>query len=134
MLSLKQLRLSGKLALQQQETVEALENLVASIERADKTITDLKGELEAVNVKHQARKTTRDDIHYLSDLLKCAQKKLAWEKQITSLQKRTPLVLDRMARLINDPNAPQDPQVRAAMLESLQRVSAAMERLQNAGS
>ena len=94
------------------------------------TIPTLKTELEEVNVKHQGRKTTREDIAYLTDLLRCANKKLAWEKQIASLQKRTPEIMDRMARLINDPSAPTDNAARTAMLASLQKVQASMERLQ----
>ena len=130
MSSLKQLKTEQKLAGQQLEVIRELETLVKDIERAENTITTLKTELEEVNVKHQARKTTREDIAYLTDLLRCANKKLAWEKQIASLQKRTPTIMERMARLINDPAAPGDNTPRAAMLASLQKVQASMERLQ----
>ena len=130
MSSLKQLKTEQKLAGQQLQVVQDLETLVKDIERAESTITTLKTELEAVNLKHQGRKTTRDDIAYLTDLLKCANKKLAWEKQIASLQKRTPAIMDRMESLINDPSAPGDNTARQAMLASLQKVQAAMERLQ----
>lgn len=129
MSSLKQLKTEQKLAGQQLEVVRELETLVKDIERAENTITTLKTELEGVNVKHQGRKTTREDIAYLTDLLRCANKKLAWEKQIASLQKRTPLLMERMAKLINDPAAPGD-NSRAAMLACLQKVQASMERLQ----
>ena len=129
MSSLKQLKTEQKLAGQQLEVVRELETLVKDIERAENTITTLKTELEEVNVKHQGRKTTREDIAYLTDLLRCANKKLAWEKQIASLQKRTPILMERMAKLINDPAAPGDTS-RAAMLACLQKVQASMERLQ----
>ena len=130
MSSLKQLKTEQKVAVQQLQAIQELETLVKDIERAENTITTLKAELDAVNVKHQGRKTTRDDIAYLTDLLKCANKKLAWEKQIGSLQKRTPELLDRIARLINDPANPGGDAARLTMLASLQKVQAAMERLQ----
>ncbi len=130
MSSLKQLKAEQKLAGQQFEVIRELETLVKDIERAENTITSLKAELEEVNVKHKDRKTTRDDIAYLTDLLRCANKKLAWEKQIASLQKRTPDLMERMAKLVNDPSSPGDNAPRAAMLASLQKVQGSMERLQ----
>ena len=130
MSSLKQLKAEQKIAGQQLEVIRELETLVKDIERAENTITTLKTELEEVNVKHQDRKTTRDDIAYLTDLLRCANKKLAWEKQIASLQKRTPAIMERMAQLINNPSSPTDTAARTAMLGSLQKVQASMERLQ----
>lgn len=130
MSSLKQLKAEQKIAGQQLEVIRELETLVKDIERAENTITTLRAELEEVNVKHKDRKTTRDDIAYLTDLLRCANKKLAWEKQIASLQKRTPAIMERMAKLINDPSSPSDNAARTAMLASLQKVQASMERLQ----
>jgi hypothetical protein len=64
-------------------------------------------------------------------LLKCANKKLAWEKQIASMQKRTPATLEKMALLLNDPKNPPADAVRVQMLQALQGVQAAMARLQN---
>lgn len=130
MSSFKQLKTEQKLAGRQLGIIEELQTLVKDIERAESTITTLKSELEAVNVKHQGRKTTREDIAYLTDLLKCANKKLAWEKQIASLQKRMPALMERMSNVINDPGAPGDNSARQAMLTSLQKVQAAIERLQ----
>lgn len=121
-----------KSATQQREVILELHTLVKDIERCDKTIVDLKTELEAVNAKHQNRKTTREDIDYLTDLLRCANKKLTWEKQMASLQKRTPALLEKMSRLINDPKTPPADETRAEMLGALQGVQAAMERLQSA--
>ena len=120
MSSLKQLKAEQKVAGQQLEVIRELETLVKDIERAENTITTLKEELEQVNVRHAGRKSTREDIAYLQDLLRCANKKLAWEKQIASLQKRTPSIMERMAKLINDPSAPSDNTARQAMLGSLQ--------------
>jgi hypothetical protein len=130
MSSVKQIKAEQKIAGQQLEVIRELETLVKDIERAENTISTLKAELEQVNVKHGGRTTTREDIAYLTDLLRCANKKLAWEKQIASLQKRTPDIMERMAKLINDPQAPGDNAARTAMLGSLQKVQAAMERLQ----
>ena len=130
MSSLKQLKAEQKIAGQQLEVIRELETLVKDIERAENTITTLRTELEEVNVKHKERKTTRDDIAYLTDLLRCANKKLAWEKQIASLQKRTPTIMERMATLINDPLSPSDNTARTAMLAALQKVQSSMERLQ----
>ena len=90
MLSIKDLKLAEKSILLQQEVVTELNTLVRDIERAEKTILDLQTELGAVNTRYPTPRTTRQDIGYLTDLLKCANKKLAWEKQIASMQKRTP--------------------------------------------
>jgi hypothetical protein len=130
MSSIKQLKQAERLGVQQRQVVAELETLVKDLERCEQTITHLKTELEAVNAKHQGRTTTRDDIAYLQDLLRCANKKLAWEKQMASLQKRTPEVMERMSKIVNDPMTPADSQARGAMLEALQRVQTAMERLQ----
>jgi len=109
-----------------------LEALVKDIERCETTINDLQQELARVNETHKNRKNTRDDIAYLEDLLKCARKKLNWEKHMSSLQKRTPAVLERITSLIEDPQAPPSEQTRARMLRGLQAIQSAMERLQKA--
>jgi hypothetical protein len=129
-MSLKQFKASEKNAAQLVTVVEDLNHLVKDIERCEKTISDLKGELEAVNLKHKDRKTTRDDIAYLEDLLRCANKKLNWEKTIASLQKRTPALLEQVVKVVNDPNASPDPELRRRVMESLQAVQGSMERLQ----
>jgi predicted RNase H-like nuclease (RuvC/YqgF family) len=130
MSSLKNLKLAQKAAIQQQEVVHELNGLVDDIERCEKTIVALKAELEGVNERHKDRKTTREDIAYLTDLLKCANKKLTWEKHIASLRKRTPATLQRMSQMINDPKNPPSDELRAAMVKSLQGIQQAMERLQ----
>ena len=132
MASLKQLKQAQRLGTQQRQVVNELETLVKDIERCELTITQLKTELEAVNAKHQGRKTTREDIAYLQDLLRCANRKLAWEKQMASLQKRTPEIMERMSTIVNDPSTPADQETRSAMLDALQRVQTAMQRLQGA--
>jgi len=65
-------RLAEKAALEQRQVVGEIEVLVKSIERCEKTISELKVELEQVNEKHKGRRTTQEDIAYLTDLLKCA--------------------------------------------------------------
>lgn len=130
MASLKEYKLAARSAAQQQQVIGELDGLVKDIERCEKTIVDLKAELETVNQKHAGRKTTREDIAYLEDLLKCAHKKLTWEKHIASLKKRTPATLQRMAELINDPQTPPTDEMKAGMLRALQAVQAAMERLE----
>jgi hypothetical protein len=131
MSSLKQLKLSAKSAVQQQQVIAELNAIVKDIERSEKTIGDLQNELNAANSKYPTPRTTREDIGYLTELLKCANKKLAWEKQMASLQKRTPAVLEKMSGLLNDPKNPPPDEVRIEMLRALQSVQAAMERLQN---
>jgi hypothetical protein len=129
--SLKQIKLAEKSGVRQRQVIHELNALVDDIARCEKTIIDLKTELDVVNTKHQGRRTTRDDIDYLTDLLRCANKKLTWEKHMASLQKRTPAILEQMSKLLNDPQNPPADQIRAEMLQALQGVQAAMERLQN---
>ena len=123
-------KLAEKAAAEQREVVAEIDALVKSIERCDRTISELKAELEQVNEKHKSRKTTQEDIAYLTDLLKCANKKLSWEKQMASLQKKTPALLDRMSTLINDPVNPPTNEMRAAMLQGLEAIRSAMEKLE----
>jgi hypothetical protein len=131
MSSLKQIKLSEKSAVRQQQLVSELNSLVNDIGRCEKTITELQRELGEVNTKYPKQRTTREDIAYLTDLLKCANKKLAWEKNIASLQKRTPVLLEEMSRSMNDPQNPPSDQTRSEMLRSLHALQAAMEQLQN---
>ena len=132
MASIKQFKRMEKGAAQQQRVIGELNGIVKDIERCEQTISTLQKELLEINLRHQNRKTTRDDIAYLEDLLKCANKKLVWEKNIASLQKRTPLVLENVVKLMNDRQLPPDEQLRGQMLQSLQAVQGAMERLQSA--
>jgi hypothetical protein len=131
MSSLKQIKLAEKVAGQSRVVIADLQSLVKDIDRCERTMTALKSELVAVNSKYQGPRNTREDIDYLTALLDCAKKKLAWEKTITSLQKRTPDILNRMMSLINDPQNPPPEETRNQMLASLQAVQGAMERLQH---
>lgn len=131
MTSLKELKLEEKVAAEQRSLISELNNMLRDIERCERTISDLKTELERANAEHQGPRDTREDIVFLTKLLGCAKKKLAWEKQLVSLQKRTPAALERMAKLINDPQHPPAESVRGEMLRALQAIQAAMERLQS---
>jgi DNA-binding transcriptional regulator GbsR (MarR family) len=126
----KQYKLAEKAAIQQRQVVGELEALVKSIDRCEKTVTELKDELEAVQNKYQTRNTTQEEIAYLTDLLKCAHKKLSWEKQIASLQRKTPALLDEVTRVINDPKNPPADEIRLSMVRALQLVQGAMQRLE----
>ena len=130
-MSLKEIRLAEKSLVQQQQVVSELNTIIGDIERCEKTIIDLQNELAAVNTKYPGQRTTREDIAYLTDLLKCANKKLTWEKHLASLQKRTPVVLEKMSTLLNDPINPPAEETRVQMLRALQGLQTAMEHLQN---
>ena len=66
MLSLKQIKLAEKRALQQGEVVSELKTLAKDIVRCEQTIRGLKNNLESVNAKYPNPRTTRDDIAYLT--------------------------------------------------------------------
>ena len=132
MTSVRELKLAQKGAAHLRRAITELQTLAQDIERCERTIGSLKSELEAVNAKHTGTRTTREDIAYLTALLDCAKKKLSWEKQMASLQKRTPAILEEISKLMNDPKNPPPDQVRSEIAGALQRVQAAMERLQSA--
>ena len=131
MSSLKQIKQAEKALSRQQQVVREFNLLVGDIQRCEKTIRELQAELESINARYPGQRTTREDVAYLSDLLKCAQRKLAWEKSIASMQKRTPSLLQELATLMNDPENPPGDQAKAEMLDALQSLQGAMERLQN---
>lgn len=131
MKSTKQLKLGQKVAAQQKALIPELQALVGDIERCEKAIVSLKNDLEGVNTRHANRQTTQDDIHYLEDLLACARKKLVWEKQMASLQKRTPDLMQRVESLVNHPESDPGEETRTAMLDCLRNVQGAMQRLQS---
>jgi len=86
MSSIKDLKSRGKKRGRlQRQVVSELNTLVRDIERCEKTIVDLQGETHGgdANYPNPAHHTAWM-LAYLTDLLKCATKKLAWEKQIAS--------------------------------------------------
>jgi hypothetical protein len=132
MSSLKQIKHEEKSIARQQQVIHELNAIVKDIERSEKLIVALNQDLQAVNSKFQGPRNTRDDVAYLTALLECAKRKLAWEKQISSLQKRTPSLMERMSEIMHDPKAPPSVETRDQMLKALQAIQAAMERLQGA--
>jgi hypothetical protein len=134
MFSVKQLKQEEKMAAQQREVILELNSIVKDIERSEKIIVALNQELEVVNAKYRGPRTTREDVAYLTSLLECAKRKLAWEKQISSLQKRTPSLMEKMAAVLNDPKGPPPQQVQEQMMQALRSIQAAMERLQTANT
>ena len=130
--SLKEIKLAEKSLAEQKSLIADLNGLLKDIERCEQMIMSLKAELERINATFQSPRTTRQDIEYLSGLLACAKKKLNWEKQLASLQKRTPILLEQMTRLLTDPKNPPTEEIRAGMLGVLQGIQTTMERLQKA--
>lgn len=130
MSSLREIKLAQKVASQQRQLVTELESLARDIDRCEKMILDLQTELMAANAKYPSPRTTREDIAYLTELLKCANKKLVWEKLMGSLHKRAPALLEKMKKVMDDPENPPAEQTRAELARVLQEVQAALERLQ----
>jgi hypothetical protein len=135
-MSSKAKRLLRKSNVLQAEALSDLEALVKSIERAETLLAELKSETESMNATHQRDRprTTREDIAYLEDLLKCARKKLAWESHMEKLATRTPEVLTTVTTVMNDTQNPPADQLRTSVLDLLQKVQAAMTRLDAAKS
>jgi hypothetical protein len=128
----RQIKIEQRVSGHQRDLVGELQALAKDIERCEKTVNTLRGELETVNARHANRSTTQDDIAYLEDLLACAKKKLVWEKQIASLQKRTPELMQRVEALVNHPQSNPDEETRNALMGSLKEVQGAMKRLNEA--
>jgi chromosome segregation ATPase len=127
----KQLKESQRAAQKHVQLIGELQELVHDITRCEKTITALQTELNENSAKYSGPRTTKQDVEFLTVLLDCAKRKLAWEKQIASLQKRTPELLERMTSFLNDPVNPPTDESRVRIREALQAVQATMERLQS---
>ncbi len=134
MSSLKDIKLAQKSLQLQQQLINEFESLVQDIERCEKTVGELQIELAAANAEYPSPRSTRQDIDYLTVLLRLANKKLVWEKNVGSLQKRTPVLLERMTALMDDPKNPPTEQTRAEIVRVLQGVQSAVERLTKASS
>lgn len=129
----KEYKAAAKSVSKQEQVALELQSLLVSIEKAERTITDLKSELEAVNRTHQVRTTTQQDIDFLTALLNCAHKKLGWEKQVASLRKRAPGVMEELAVIMQDAKNPPSEATCQTLLHAMQQVKAAMERLEKVG-
>jgi hypothetical protein len=117
-------------AAERRRLLAELQQLAADIGRCQETITSVMTELKAVNTKYQGERTTRQEVEYLTVLLDCAKRKLTWEKQIASLQKRAPALLESMSKVMQDTDHPPSDELKAEMLHSLQKVQGALARLQ----
>ena len=117
-------------AAERRRVLAELKQLALDIERCQETIVSVMSELSSTNAKYQGERSTRQEVEYLTLLLACAKRKLAWEKQIASLKKRAPALLETMAGIMNDRDHPPSEELKAEMLQSLQSVQAALGRLQ----
>jgi hypothetical protein len=117
-------------AAERRRILGELKKLAVDIGRCQETISSVMAELNSTNAKYQGERSTRQEVEYLTILLACAKRKLAWEKQIASLQKRAPALLENMATIMNDRDHPATEELKAEMLHSLKSVQGAMERLQ----
>ncbi len=131
-MTIKQLRLLEKSAIKEQQLIQELNGLAKDIERCEKTLAALQTEISDLNSKFQGPRNTQQDIAYLSGLLECARKKLVWEKQVGSIRKRAPVILQEMTALLENPLTAPAEETRAKMLDPLQKVQAALERFQAA--
>jgi hypothetical protein len=125
----RQTQMAAVRAAEHRRLLAELGELATDVDRCERTIAETMEELNAVNAKYQGPRNTRQDVEYLTVLLECAKKKLAWEKKIASLQKRAPALLEAMTRILNDQDFPPTPEIRVEMLKSLQMVQAALTRL-----
>ena len=113
--------------------MQELEGILKGIERSEQLLTSLRVEMDEVNQKYPPQRTTQEDVDFLTDLLACAKKKLLLEKQIESLKKRVPSVLETVSRVITDPHAPPTAEMQTELLDLLKVVQQAMERLEAVG-
>jgi hypothetical protein len=87
-------------------------------------------DLKVINTKYQGTRSTREEVEFLKVLLDCAKRKLAWEKQIASLKKRAPALVEAMSRIMTDKEHPPSAELQSEMLQALQQVQGALQRLQ----
>ncbi len=114
--------------------LEELKDLAMSVNRCRNTITSLMTELNSANARFQGQRSTKQEVEYLTILLACAKRKLAWEQKIASLQKRAPALLAEMTTALNDKDFPPTEELKTEMMHSLQMVQAALEQLQSASA
>jgi hypothetical protein len=117
-------------AAERRRILAEVNQLATDIARCERTIGSVVTELNSVNAKYQGPRTTREEIEFLKVLLDCAKRKLAWEKQIASLKRRAPAVLDDMTKIMNDTDHPLTDELKTEMLQALQSVQGALQRLQ----
>jgi hypothetical protein len=117
-------------AAERRKVLAGVNQLAADIGRCEQTIAAVMADLNEVNAKYQGPRNTREEIEFLKLLLECAKRKLAWEKQIASLKKRAPALLELMSRIMNDHEHPPTDELKSDLVRALQAVQGALERLQ----
>jgi hypothetical protein len=116
-------------AAERRRLLAELNQLAVDVGRCEKTIATVTADLSSANAKFAGERSTRQEVDYLTILLDCAKRKLALEKQIASLQKRAPSLLESMTAVLNDRDFPPSEELKAQMLQSLKSVQGALERL-----
>ena len=119
-------------AAERRRVLAEVNQLANDIERCERTISSVVADINVVNTKYQGTRSTREEIEFLKVLLDCAKRKLAWEKQIASLKRRAPELLEKMSGVMNDREHPPTDELKAEMLKALQLIQSALERLQAA--
>ena len=117
-------------AAERQRVLAEVNHLARDIGRCERTIASVLADLNLVNAKYQGTRNTREEVEFLKVLLDCAKRKLAWEKQIASLKRRAPALLESMAKVMNDRDFPPTEELKTEMLHALHLVQSALERLQ----
>lgn len=117
-------------AAERRRVLNEVNQMAASIARCEKTITSVMTDLQVINTKYRGTRSTREEVEFLKVLLDCAQRKLAWEKQIASLKKRAPAIVEAMTKIMGDKEHPPSEELQAEMLRSLQAIQGALQRLQ----
>jgi hypothetical protein len=117
-------------AAERRRILAEVNQLAGSIERCEKTIAAVMADLKVINTKYQGTRSTREEVEFLKVLLDCAKRKLAWEKQIASLKKRAPSLVEAMTRIMTDKEHPPSAELQSEMLQALQAVQGALQRLQ----
>lgn len=118
-------------AAERRRVLAEMQQLADSIARCEETISSVMTELKAANTKYEGSRTTKQEVEYLTILLDCAKKKLSWEKQIASLKKRAPEILEKVSKIMSDRDHPPPDELKAELLHSLKIVQTALERLQS---
>ena len=129
MASSKALKLGRKSALSQRDVLVELDALMKSIARGEKMILELKEEMELVGTKHQHRKTTRDDIAYLEDLLRLREEEAGVGEPDGEPRQAHAGATRKVLRDDERRQNPPDGEVRAGIMRALQSIQGAMERL-----
>ena len=93
-------------AAERRRVLAEVNQLAVNIGRSERTIASVMADLNMVNAKYQGTRNTREEVEFLKVLLDCAKRKLAWEKQISSLKKRAPALLESMTGIMNDQSGP----------------------------